>query len=347
MPTELARALDTQSEPVHIIRAVKALLNHWSQAIEPEPGESRAVGYQATHWLSSILSHADDRFLWAQLERGEPLRLSASEQERMTGYSERHCRRLRAACERHGLIRVVAGSATGGGSAPALYIDLQAIIAPTVRVRRMYPRRERESGLTVRGVRTDSPHMDPPVPGPAVHLVRSGERAMDAPDSEHPEPDQTPEVAPDDLDIARPVIDVWRESPRCSPRRRMEPVRSARDADVVRRMASLIRGGVSVETVSRAVREVVDGYSPDADPKRSPFIVSLVWFSPALERVEQSEARRKRATPPVSAAPPVLETALDADGIPILPDEARAMFDRFRRVRPASGATTDRQDKGV
>ena len=110
------------AEP-HGIQVLNAVNIYWRQHMPPVGGESPPLGPQAASWLSVLVSYAMSNQIV-----GVPLRLGETMQERLTGYSGRHCRRLRAVCERHGLISVVPGSNYGGGTSPEITLHLSRIV---------------------------------------------------------------------------------------------------------------------------------------------------------------------------------------------------------------------------
>ncbi len=93
-------------------------------------------------------------------------------------------------------------------------------------------------------------------------------------------------VTPDDLALASPFVDLWRESPKCPPTRRRslrEAVRSEGDGQTVRLLASLRREGMPEELLVKAFQACLDAYTPGVDKLHSPYIHSLLWFQPWIE----------------------------------------------------------------
>ena len=117
----------TERHP-HTVRYQNALSLYWAQRLEPVEGEGKTIGYASAHYLGTLISWADNEFLMATLHLGEPLSLPNSTQHALCGHSPRHCLRLRKVLERHGLIRVEAGSFNAGASYSAKFSILFANI---------------------------------------------------------------------------------------------------------------------------------------------------------------------------------------------------------------------------
>jgi hypothetical protein len=193
----------------HTVRYQNALSLYWAQRLEPAEGEGKTIGYAAAHYLGTLIAWADNEFLMTSLHRGEPLSLPNSTQHALCGHSQRHCLRLRNVLERHGLIRVEAGSFNAGASYSAKFVILfQSILGPAEpalaeerRMRRASAPREPSVTATASpggsaAARTDGPPIDPPVlPNTPRSVVGAGEKN---PPNERssPVPDGTPDVGP-------------------------------------------------------------------------------------------------------------------------------------------------------
>ena len=346
-PASTAQRAPAQGRP-HTIRYLNALNGHWRHKITPAPGETAKIGHHAANYLIAIIAWADERFLMDGLHGDGCLCLPNSMQERLTGFSVRQCMRIRQALQRYGLIRVVPGKAgRGGKTSPRITILFEKILdVPRSSSRRQIPevgQMERsiapERRDTDERIAPDRPYMDPTDPpvrtdprsleeiGPGTRTPEtertnseseSGSEPAAEPIHETPtpnaaprQPSNPPNIAPEDLELASPFVDLWRESPKCSPTRRhslREAVRSEGDAQTVRMLASLRREGMPEELLAKAFQACLDGYTPDLDKLHSPYIHSLIWFQPWIENVVdpwrrdrshrralQEEARRREA----------------------------------------------------
>ena len=154
-----AAATSTQQAPAqgrpHTIRYLNALNGHWRHEIRPADGETAKIGHHAASYLIAILSWADQRFLMDTLQGDGCLCLPNGMQESITGFSVRQCRRIRQALQRHGLIRVVPGTAgRGGKTSPQITVLFERILD----VRRPSQRPEvPEVGEQAHGIRPDRP----------------------------------------------------------------------------------------------------------------------------------------------------------------------------------------------
>ena len=297
-----------QAEP-HGIQVLNAVNIYWRQHMPPVGGESPTLGHQAASWLSVLVSYAMSNQIV-----GVPLRLGETMQERLTGYSGRHCRRLRAVCERHGLISVVPGSNYGGGTAPEITLNLSRIVdiprleIRTKRRRPMTMTRTRKPSVAqtrTEGLRMESGSGCGSVGSESLTRTTSTGSTSEISEPEHEgaeperksEPHSVPAVSHEDAELAAPVVRVWQVSKKYSPRRRKDlaaAIRSDRDALMVRRIAELRRTGVSESRLCRCFAEVVSAYAPALDPRsRCPWIVSLAWFEPHVEWL--AEENRSRA----------------------------------------------------
>ncbi len=318
----------------HTIRYQHALTLYWARRIQPESGEGASIGYQAAHYLSTLLAWADHRFLMTSLHAGQPLSLANSTQHGLSGHSPRQCLRLRKALERNGLIRVQPGSFNAGSSYSArVVIEFGNILDPAEpalaaerRAWRKPTRRESDTPWTespggASSAWTDSPAIEPMVlpKYPRSGAVEVGEE----PPTKNERPSQTPEISPDvpeaapviaapalaapapqpsvdsdDMELAAPCIRAWQGSSKCPRRRRgglEKAVRSEGDAQTVRLIASLARDGVPERVLVKAFTDCLAAYSPDQDPKyRSPYIQSLVWFQVWVENSVDPWRRQQR-----------------------------------------------------
>lgn len=299
---------------------MNALMGYWARTIQPANGDSPKIGYQTTHFLSSLLVHMDIQFALDKLVNGEPLSLTAEEYERVTGYSERHCRTLRAVAERYGLITVVPGTMGGRGReavAAKLYFHFDAMMAPVrfqARQRHSVPDKSTLARHTVPPIATlpyepsfefpaaeDATETAADRTNEATQITREPEKAQcQEPPTKSSSADAGKPVSipPEDMALAAPVIGVWQKSAKCSPRRRGRPVVSEGDAAVVTRIAELRRAGMPNKLLMEAFADCIKHYSPEQDPKvRSPFIHSLRWFAPWVEQYAEPwalEAERAR-----------------------------------------------------
>ena len=330
VPTSRTHA---ESRP-HTVRYHNALALYWARRMKPADGEGKTIGHQAAHYLSTLISWADHRFLMTSLHRGEPLSLPNATQHELCGHSPRQCLRLRKVLDRHGLIRVQPGSFNAGASYSAQFVilfdDILGPAEPALSAERRAWRKstwvapasaETESPGDASPAWTDSPAIEPTVLPKYPRSVEAGEedQANERP-SETPEPSEgppvadatspssakpqavgdasPPSIAPEDLTLAGACVRAWQESSKCPRRRRgalQNAIRSEGDAQTVRLIASLARDGVPERVLVKAFVDCLEAYSPDLDPRyRSPYIQSLVWFQGWIENAVDPWRREQR-----------------------------------------------------